>query len=287
MAGDANAEQAEYWNDVAGQKWVALQERLDAQLDALGAELSERAALRPGLRVLDVGCGCGASSFDAAQRVSPGGTVLALDLSGPMLAHARQRASAGRHTCVTFRQADVQTAALPAASMDRVISRFGVMFFSDPVAAFRNVRTTLVPAGRLAFLCWQALADNPWMLEPLRAVARHIELPPPPPPDAPGPFAFADADRVRGILEGAGFIDVAFEPITRRIPVGGARTLAEAGEFAIEIGPAGRALREADASPSLRAQVAAAAGEALREWLEPDGVRAPCAAWIVSAGTPR
>lgn len=282
-----NAEQSEYWNHVAGPNWVALQERLDAQLGALGTPVLERGALSPGDRVLDVGCGCGASSLEAAARVAPGGTVLGLDLSEPMLARARQRAEEAGAKNVRFERADVQTQAPPPGSMDVVISRFGVMFFASPEAAFTGLREALVAAGRLAFVCWQPMERNPWMAVPAAAVGRLVPLPAPAAPGSPGPFAFSDPDRVRRILDAAGFVEGAVDAFEGDLLVGGARTLDAAGALAIEMGPAARALREAGADAALRRKAADAAAEALRPFDGPDGVRAPFAAWIVTARAPR
>src|SRR5262249_6517301 len=148
-------------------------------------------------RVLDVGCGTGQTSIELARRAGPGGAVTGIDISAPMLARARARAADAGARTVTFLDADAQTHRFDPASLDVCFSRFGIMFFAAPDAAFANLRSALRPAGRLAFVCWQSMRDNPWMLVPLMAAAAHITLPPPPAPDAPGPFSFADADRVR------------------------------------------------------------------------------------------
>lgn len=283
---EANAEQSEYWNDVAGPRWVRMQAGLDAQLDPLGAAALARAELRAGDRVVDVGCGCGASSLLAAAQVGPGGSVTGLDLSAPMLAHARERAAAAGVTNVSFQQADAQTHAFAPGSVDSIVSRFGVMFFAEPEAAFTNLRRASVSGGRLAFVCWQPLERNPWMAAPSAAAARLVPLPPPPEPGAPGPFSFADPERVRGVLEAAGFEQIGLEPEEGRLSVGGARTAEEAGEYLLGLGPVGRALAEANADAALRARVAAAACEAMVPFTDASGVHAPYAAWIVTARSP-
>lgn len=287
MPTPVNVEQSEYWNEVAGPRWVALQERLDAQLGALGRVMLGAAELAPGERVLDVGCGCGDTSLQAARQVEPGGSVLGLDLSEPMLARARERAAAAGVAGLRFERGDAQTHALPAGSLDAVISRFGVMFFADPEQAFAHLAEALVPGGRFAFVCWQAMDRNPWMAAPLAAVAQLVPLPPAPAPHAPGPFALADGDRVRALLAGAGLEAIEVGELRGELPVGGASSLEEAGEFLIEVGPAGRALREAGADEALRRRAASAAGEALRPWSRSAGILAPYAAWIVSARRPR
>lgn len=278
-ASGPNAEQIRYWNEQSGPKWVARQAALDQQLAPLGTAVADRLAVAAGERVVDVGCGCGESTLDLARRVGPSGRVLGVDISEPMLARARERAEGLEQ--VTLRQADAQAHAFPAAAFDVVYSRFGVMFFADPVAAFRNLRGALRGGGRLGFVCWQALWENPWMTVPLQAVAGLVQMPPPPPPDAPGPFAFADRERVTGILEGAGFADVAFEELRPLLTIAGGGDAERAAAFAMEIGPAAFALRDAD--PAVRPRVQAAIAEAFGPYEGPNGVALPGAAWVVTA----
>jgi SAM-dependent methyltransferase len=274
----ANAEMIAYWNREGGPKWVALRDLLDLQLETLSRHALERAAVAPGDRVLDVGCGCGGTSLDLARRVGPEGEVVGVDVSAPMLESAQARAAHAGLAQLRFENADAQTHRFPAGGFDLLFSRFGVMFFADPVGAFRNLRRALRPRGRFTFLVWRALRENPWMLVPVLAAAQHIAFPPPPPPDAPGPFAFADAERVRRLLEDAGFADVAFEPLDE--PVGLAGSLESAVEFLLQMGPAGAALR--DAPSDARPKVTAAVREALAPYASDEGVRMGSAAWIVT-----
>jgi SAM-dependent methyltransferase len=277
-ASGPNKDQIEYWNNLAGQKWVAEAAQLDRMLQPLGEAALARAAARAGERVLDIGCGNGQTALALAARVGPTGSVLGVDISKPMLDVARMRASAEKRTQLRFENADAQTFAFAPASFDLAFSRFGVMFFSDPVAAFANVARALVPGGRLVFVCWQALLENAWMREPMQALAKHLTLPPPPPPDAPGPFAFANPERVRGILERAGFRDVRLEPKTGALVLGG--SLDEAAHMASEVGPAGALLREA--APAVRATALAAIREVVAARATPNGVEMPYAVWIAS-----
>jgi SAM-dependent methyltransferase len=240
-----------------------------------------RAALQPGERVLDVGCGCGDTTVELARRVAPGGSVLGIDISAPMLARARQHAAAEGVTA-RFELADAQTQALPPASVDVLFSRFGVMFFADPVAAFTNLRGALRRGGRLAFVCWQSLPENPWMFVPLGAALQHLPPPPLPAPDAPGPFALADATRVRAILERAGFRDVGSESVNETLRIGAGGGLGETVEFMLQMGPTAAALREA-ADPTLMPRVTDAVREALAPYVTPRGIYMPSASWIVTA----
>jgi SAM-dependent methyltransferase len=272
-----NADQITYWNEQGGPRWVRLQADLDRQLASFGEIVMDRLALGDGERVLDIGCGCGETSFELVRRVGDAGSVLGVDISTVMLARARERAETGN---VAFLVADAQTHAFAPASFDAIFSRFGVMFFEDPRAAFRNVAQALAPGGRLGFHCWKSLPENPWMTVPLFAALQHVPPPTPPPPDAPGPFAFADADRVRGILADAGLAEITFE--SRSDPMGvGAGSLDDAVEFALQMGPASIAIR--DVTPETLAKVRASVRAALAPYTTSDGVRLATASWVVTA----
>jgi len=273
----SNAEQSKYWNEVAGPKWVALDASINSQIEPLGMEAVERLAVKPGERLLDVGCGCGHTTHELGQRVGAGGEVLGLELSEPML--ERARAGAGKN--VEFRAADVQTEDLGEGRHDGIFSRFGVMFFADPAAAFANLRRSLAPSGRMVFICWQEIGKNPWMAVPGAAVAPLVEMPPRPSPHAPGPFAFADAERVKGILEGAGFSRVHYEGLERSLKIGQGMSRKELVDFSLQMGPAGAAMREAE--ESLRDELRAAVDQALEPYLVGDLLEMESATWIFSA----
>jgi SAM-dependent methyltransferase len=276
-----NAEQIKYWNEVSGAKWVALQPVIDEQIRPLGLLAMDRAGLRPGERVLDVGCGCGETTIELARRVAPGGQVTGIDISAPMLERARASAAAAG-SAARFEIADAQTHAFAPDSADVLFSRFGVMFFADPTAAFANLRRALTPTGRLAFVCWQALPENAWMAVPMLAALQHLPPPAMPAPDAPGPFAFADPARVRRILEGAGFRDVQLEDVREMLTVGGGAGPEETAEFMLQMGPTAAALREAP-DPTLKPRVLAAVRAALLPYATPQGIRMASACWVVTA----
>jgi SAM-dependent methyltransferase len=275
-----NAEQIQFWNEHAGGSWVTHQEMLDAQIGVYGRETMDRARIAAGESVLDIGCGCGDTAIELGRRVGSSGRVTGIDISGPMLGRAQARAREAGLTQVHLELADAQTHPFLAASFDVAFSRFGVMFFSDPAAAFTNVGLALRRGGRLAFVCWRQLSENPWVLVPLMAAMQHITLTPPP-PDAPGPFSFADADRVRGILDGAGFTEIELAPWDTVMTLGGVTNLDQAVELMLEVGPLARAMRESDAAA--RTAVSAALREALAAHHTAEGVRLSGAVWIVTA----
>ena len=184
---------------------------------------------------------------------------------------------------VRFTQADGQVHALPPGEFDVLFSRFGVMFFEDPAAAFANLRKGLKPGARLAFCCWRSPAENDWLSVPLRT-ASHL-LPPLPPsdPTAPGPFAFADRERLFRILSEAGFTQVEIEPLDLVMGLG---ALDEAVQQSLRMGPLGAALRLAEASDELKLKVEATLRGALEPHMADGQVRLPAAAWIVSGRNP-
>jgi SAM-dependent methyltransferase len=276
----SNAAQIEYWNTIAGETWAKFQELLDRQIQPLG--LAAIDALKPaeGEHILDIGCGCGRSSLALAARVAPTGSAVGVDLSKPMLEVARRRPRPAPSLRVDFQQLDAQTGDIGRGVFDAAFSRFGVMFFSDPAAAFANIRASLKPGGRLAFVCWRSLGENPWMQAPLQAALPLIPPVTPPDPTAPGPFAFADANRVRSILTSAGFVSVTVNPFDARIGVG---DVEQSLQLALRVGPLGAALRE---QPELSGKVAGAVKDALSKYLTPDGVLMPGAVWIVLAHNP-
>jgi ubiquinone/menaquinone biosynthesis C-methylase UbiE len=277
----ANQEQVRYWNEQGGPRWVQRQQQLDAQINQLGLVAMQAASLQPGEHVLDVGCGCGQTSLELTESVSPSGSVLGVDLSQPMLTRARERRDELKLTNLEFLNADAQTHRFALEHFDLVFSRFGVMFFEDPTAAFTNLQTALRPDGRLCFVCWQTLEKNEWARIPLMAAAKHVPLPAPSSPDAPGPFAFANPDRVRRLLETAGFTHINIESQEAALTMGGAATVDEAVDFVMEIGPIARLL--ADASVDVRARVVEELRATLASYATREGVNMSGAAWIVYA----
>lgn len=279
MSETINADQITAWNDSVGRTWVKMNAGLDRQLQPIGVELIARAQLAEGQSVLDIGCGAGATSLAAAQAVGPAGRVLGVDISAPLLGLARERAAGMAN--LSFLEADAQTQAFEDKAFDRVISRFGVMFFEDPTAAFANIRRGCRPTALLAFACWRQSSENAWLGLPMQAT-QHL-LPPPPAgdPDAPGPVAFARAARVRDILGGSGWRDVRIEPFDVKI---GGGDLEQTTELMTRVGPLGHAIRDAGAPPELIQAAADAVREVARQYLGPDGLCwMPAATWMVTA----
>jgi SAM-dependent methyltransferase len=205
-----NEAEITYWNSAGGRRWVERQQSQDIVLGPILQATLERAQLRQGERVVDIGCGAGASSIAIAERAGPSGQVLGIDVSEPMLARAAERLPPGAP--IKFVRADATTYRFESAAFDLLFSRFGVMFFAEPARAFANLRTALKPSGRLAFACWRKFDENPWLQVPLRAALEHVPPLPRPGPEDPGPFSFASEQRVHRILADAGFQSVILEP---------------------------------------------------------------------------
>jgi SAM-dependent methyltransferase len=251
---------------------VQLQARTDAQLEPVGRLALDGLRAQPGERVLDVGCGTGQTSVELARRVAPTGRVVGVDIAEPMVAAARQRAQeAGADNLeLVLADAAVQTFDAP---FDAIHSRFGVMFFSDSVAAFTHLHAQLKPTGRMAFVCWQALEVNDWALVPMTAVHRlvpHQPLPALMQPGFPGPFFFSDPDFVRQVLADAGFQHVEITPHEQPIHLGATMTLGEAVDFSMQIGPAARLI--ADADPTLQPTFREALTSAFAPYATAEGV---------------
>ena len=281
-ADDRNADQVAYWNGRVGERWRTRQQDQDALLAPISELLLERAAPAPGETVLDIGCGCGFTSIELARRVTPGGRVLGVDLSAPMLERAREWAPTDLP--VEFVLADATVHPFERGKADLLFSRFGVMFFAEPWKSFANIRQGLRPGARLAFACWREPQRNPWLMLPLEEACRHVPRPPASGPEEPGAFAFADERRVRGILEDAGFVDIGLEPLELSLDIALGRGLEAAVETVTGMGPTSRALE--GQSPALRAAAIEAVRGALARHQVGTAVPLPGAIWIVTARNP-
>jgi SAM-dependent methyltransferase len=276
---DQNADQIAYWNGAGGQRWADRQPVQDILLQPIADLLIDRASIRAGERVLDVGCGSGSTTFAFARAVGPSGHVMGIDISAPMLARAREVTPVGAP--VEFALADATIHSFAPENFDLLASRFGVMFFADPALSFANMRKAMRRSGRLAFACWREPRQNPFFMTPLQAVYRHVPKMPQVGPEDPGPFSFASEARVQRVLTAAGFSDVAMEPcdLALDVAVGGGLDAAVRG--ALEIGPSARAL--ADQPPEVVAAATQSIREALTPFVKGQTVPLDAAIWIVTA----
>ena len=262
--------QRELWNGSAGEAWVAVQATTDRMFAPLARLLAAEA--RPGERVLDVGCGAGATTRALEVAVQPGGHATGVDISQALVEAAREH-----DTTADFLQADAETHPFDPASVDLVTSRFGVMFFEDPVAAFANLRRATRDGGRLRAVTWRAQAENPFMTTAATAARTVLPDLPSPPADGPGQFAFADAGRVAGILGDAGWSAVQHVPIDLELtmPASGLEI------YLTRLGPLSRVLPALE--PAQRDHVVSVVRAAFDSFVDGDEVRFAVACWMVEA----
>lgn len=274
-----NRGMAEYWNGEAGRDWVEQSAHYSRVNERYTAPLIDAAGIGPRDAVVDVGCGFGDTTLAAARAAAPG-EVTGLDISEPMLALAGERLAAAGLDNVRFVRGDAQVHPFPPDGLDAAVSRFGVMFFGDPVAAFANIGRGLRAGGRLAVVVWQDVVSNEWMVVPGAAVLEHVPMPPPAAPGAPGPFSLADPDRVRAALDG--FEEVTVDALSRPVRLGD--DAADATAFVRRTGM-GRALL-GDIDPDTERRVVDAIERVLAPYETPDGVHLGSAAWLVTARRP-
>jgi ubiquinone/menaquinone biosynthesis C-methylase UbiE len=277
---DKNAKQKEFWSGKGGDYWVVKQNEMDIMLNPLGEKALAKLDLKSNSKVLDIGCGCGATTLEIAKKVSDG-TVTGLDISVPMLNQAKSEASIQGIPNVDFRVVDVQIEQLPSKEYDYVYSRFGVMFFEDPFEAFRNISSSVKEGGKLSFVCWQDPYLNPWQSLSIQVIRGYLDIPSPP-PRSPGPFAFQEKDYVKDILEQSGFSYISLDDNQEDITMFAGKSLQEASEDYLAINPVVTEMLK-DSPDSLKAKIVESLKEAFSEYHKGDGLLFPSATWIVSA----
>jgi SAM-dependent methyltransferase len=280
----ANSAQREYWNTVAGPRWVGLEGFVERRVRAVNDLLLTRSGVAPGERVLEIGCGTGAFTVPLAEAVGERGAVLGADISVAMLSSARKRLAEAGLPNVALIEADAQNHRFELGRFDLIASRFGVMFFADPKAAFANLLGAARPEGRLCFACWGALEDNRHWLVPYEVALRHLGPPAPKPPRAPGPMAFAEPDYVRSFLGSAGFAAI---EIHRETPDVVVSTPQEEAEHACIMGPSGRLIDEKKPDEATRETIRREIEDAFADHLRSGAAGLPSTVLIVTARRPR
>lgn len=279
---DPNSAQADYWNSESGYQWIAQETFLDAAMAAILDRLLERTDIRREESLLDIGCGTGASTLAAALKTGPEGHVTGLDIAGQLLDRARQRSDEAGHRNTRFVLADAQTHPFVPESFDAIISRFGLMFFASPVAAFANMARGLKPRGRLVFAAWGPVAGNPWFSIPRDAAAARLGKPAPADPFAPGPLAFQDMERVTKLMEQGGLKGVRGE--AEMVPLTPPVTAREAAATATRVGPAARIMKEFLGTEADAAAIETAVAEAFMKFETEKGISVPATINFFSAG---
>lgn len=269
-----NAEQAELWNGRLGKAWVNVEDYIDGMMAPLSTVALEAVNAKPSDRIIDIGCGCGTTSFSLGAT---GAAVWGVDISTAMIDRANEKDNAAGNVAFSVGDAASQQY---TADHTVVFSRFGVMFFADSVKAFANIRSALVPGGRLVFLCWQPPAANPWLsiagaaLQPFQPADA-----PPPDPEAPGPFRFGVPEDTRKVLSSAGFANIAMQPVVKDLHLGD--TIDEVMRFQSNVGPLSSLLETLD--ESRHAQATAAVRDAFAAKADSQGINLEAATWLVTA----
>jgi ubiquinone/menaquinone biosynthesis C-methylase UbiE len=283
----ANEEAIEAWNGVLFDRFVRYRDIVTTGLGAHGDRALRTHPPRAGDRVLDLGCGFGDTTQRIAELVGPRGRVVGVDAAPRFISVARREAAQAGLANAAFLVADVQVG-LPDGGFDYAFSRFGTMFFANPVAALRNVRRALVPGGRLCMVVWRRKLDNEWLHRAERVVERFLTRPEATdePTCGPGPFSMASADTTTDVLVRAGFEDISLHRCDIEIAIGA--DLDRAVEFVMALGPAGELIRLAGSQgEELRSSIVAALGEALAEFGTPEGtIQAPASSWVIGARSP-
>lgn len=277
---DKNSKQKEFWSGKGGDYWVVKQNEMDIMLNPLGEKALAKLNLKADSNVLDVGCGCGATTLEIAKKVS-NGIVTGLDISVPMLDQAKSQSSIQGISNVDFRVFDVQVDQLDNEEYDNVYSRFGVMFFENPYEAFKNIYASLKNGGKLSFVCWQNPALNPWQSLSLQVIKEYLDMPSPP-PRSPGPFAFQEKDYVQDILEQSGFSKIDFDDNQEEITMFSGKTLQDASEDYLAINPVVTEMLK-DSPDNLKIEIVESLKEAFAEFYMGNGLLFPSATWIVTA----
>ena len=278
---EVNKSQKDFWSGKGGDIWVERQNAMDTMLSPLGEAALNKLDFNEEENVLDIGCGCGHTTINIAKRIGPSGNVTGLDISEPMLKRAKESAVEMSLTNTSFKCVDVQTEDLGEAIYSIAFSRFGVMFFEDSIAAFKNINKSLISGGCLSFVCWQSPAVNPWQSLFIQEIKKFLELPSPP-PRSPGPFAFMESEYVSSILEESKFQDITIEGFETEVNMFSGRSLSDSVKDYISINPVVTGMLK-ESSENKIAEIIDSAIEAFSPYYTEKGLIFPSATWLVTA----
>ena len=277
---DKNIKQKQFWSGAGGDVWVDKQREMDIMLNPLGERVIQGLDLKEETKILDIGCGCGATTLEIAKLVNQG-EVIGVDISEPMLERATQTASDMALTNISYQVKDVQVDEMPNKYFDIAFSRFGVMFFEDPFEAFNNINHSLKDDGQLSFVCWQHASLNPWQSLSIQVIKEFLDLPAPP-PRSPGPFAFEDKSYIEEILNASGFRDIEIKDNQEDIVMFSGKSIREACEDYLTINPVVTEMLK-NSPTKLREEILEALIGKFSDFHNNDGLLFPSATWIVTA----
>ena len=278
---EVNKNQKDFWSGKGGDIWVERQNVMDIMLSPLGEAALNKLNFNEEENVLDIGCGCGHTTLNIAKRIEPLGNVTGLDISEPMLERAKESAVEMSITNTSFKCVDVQTEDLGDQIYSAAFSRFGVMFFEDSIAAFKNINRSLISGGCLSFVCWQSPAVNPWQSLFIQEIKKFLELPSPP-PRSPGPFAFMESEYVSSILEESKFQDITIEGHEAEVNMFSGRSLSDSVKDYISINPVVTEILK-ESSKNQITEIVNSGIEAFSPYYSEKGLIFPSATWLVTA----
>ena len=278
---EVNKNQKDFWSGKGGDIWVERQNAMDTMLSPLGEAALNKLNFNEKENVLDIGCGCGHTTLNIAKRIEPSGNVTGLDISEPMLKRAKESTFEMSITNASFKCVDVQTEDLGDQIYSAAFSRFGVMFFEDSIAAFKNINKSLISGGYLSFVCWQSPAVNPWQSLFIQEVKKFLDLPSPP-PRSPGPFAFMESEYVSSILEESKFQDITIEGHEAEVNMFSGRSLSDSVKDYISINPVVTQMLK-ESSENQIAEIVNSGIEAFSPYYSEKGLIFPSATWLVTA----
>ena len=278
---EVNKNQKDFWSGKGGDIWVERQNVMDTMLSPLGEAALNKLNFNEDENVLDIGCGCGHTTLNIAKRIGSSGNVTGLDISEPMLKRAKESAVEMSITNTSFKCIDVQTEDLGDQIYSAAFSRFGVMFFEDSIAAFKNINKSLISGGYLSFVCWQSPAVNPWQSLFIQEVKKFLDLPSPP-PRSPGPFAFMESEYVSSILEESKFQDITIEGHEAEVNMFSGRSLSDSVKDYISINPVVTQMLK-ESSENQIAEIVNSGIEAFSPYYSEKGLIFPSATWLVTA----
>ena len=278
---EVNKNQKDFWSGKGGDIWVERQNAMDTMLSPLGEAALNKLNFNEEENVLDIGCGCGHTTLNIAKRIGSSGNVTGLDISEPMLKRAKESAVEMSITNTSFKCVDVQIEDLGDQIYSAAFSRFGVMFFEDSIAAFKNINKSLISGGYLSFVCWQSPAVNPWQSLFIQEVKKFLDLPSPP-PRSPGPFAFMESEYVSSILEESKFQDITIEGHEAEVNMFSGRSLSDSVKDYISINPVVTQMLK-ESSENQIAEIVNSGIEAFSPYYSEKGLIFPSATWLVTA----
>ena len=277
---DKNIKQRQFWSGAGGDVWVNKQREMDIMLNPLGDRVIERLDLKSDAKIIDIGCGCGATTLEIAKKITQG-EILGVDISEPMLDKATETAKEMSLSNISFEVKDVQVDVMPQNYFDVAFSRFGVMFFEDPFEAFKNIHSSLKKDGLLSFVCWQNASLNPWQSLSIQVIKEFLDLPAPA-PKSPGPFAFEDKTYLEEILRESGFKGLEILDNQEDIVMFSGKSIREACEDYLTINPVVTEMLK-NSKPELTEEILEALVIKFSNFHQNDGLLFPSATWIVTA----